>query len=134
MIKRTHSTWTRDEITLLVQNLNEKPEKLVSLFPNRTYFSVLSKKNKIIKKNLGTDSSQIELDLYSKSVTNESIGDINEVLDQALKKIEELMIENGKLNDKVKELTDELDNQKNEIDEIATTSKSRWALIKKVFS
>lgn len=141
MNKKTKLTWTRDEVELLINNLDEEPNKLVRLFPNRSYFSILSKRNKIVRKSKSSDENQIRFD-FSETInaSNESINDINVVLDQALKKVEELMIENAMLKEANKDLEDKLsqvnyefESQKNKVDELANQTKGRWSMIKRVF-
>lgn len=140
--KKTHLTWRRDEIELLVQNINATPNELVKLFPTRSYFSILSKRNKIIRINAGTEhKTQSQLNLCEEiNLPNEAIDDIHEILNQSLVKVEELTIENSKLNSRIKELEKELYNvnnryesQKGKVEALASESKSKWSLIKKVF-
>ena len=140
--KKTHLTWRRDEIELMVQNIDATPNELVKLFPTRSYFSILSKRNKIVRINAGTEhKTQTQLNLNAEiDMPNEAIDDIHEILNQSLVKVEELTIENSKLNTRIKELEDELSNvnnryesQKGKVEALASESKSKWSLIKKVF-
>lgn len=139
--KRTHSTWRRDEVELLIQHLDEKPNELVKLFPTRGYYSILSKRSKLV--NAGQkkpDVNQPMLDFEHIYSNTGEIDDINEILNQSLIKVEELAIENSKLQSRIKELEDELYNvntqyeiQKDKVEALATETKSRWSIIKKVF-
>ena len=61
--KKSHNAWSNNEISLLMDNSNLTPTELVKLFPNRTYFSVLSKKNKILRLNeLAEYNSQTKIE------------------------------------------------------------------------
>ena len=139
--KKTHLTWRRDEIELLVQNIDATPNELVQLFPTRSYFSILSKRNKLVRINAGIEQLQIHLNLCEEIyLPNEAIDDIHEILNQSLVKVEELTIENSKLNTRIKKLEEELSNvndryesQKGKVEALASESKSKWSLIKKVF-
>lgn len=140
--KKTHLTWRRDEVDLLVQNIDATPNELVQLFPTRSYFSILSKRNKIVRINAGTEhKTQVQLNLCEEIyLPNEAIDDIHEILNQSLVKVEELTIENSKLNTQIKKLEEELSNvndryesQKGKVEALASESKSKWSLIKKVF-
>lgn len=139
--KRTHLTWRRDEVELIIQNLDATPNELVALFPTRTYFSVLSKRNKLVRNGAKTpDTNQPTLDFGNIYANTGEIDDINEILNQSLIKVEELAIENSKLQSRIKELEEELysintkyENQKDKVEALATETKSRWSIIKKVF-
>jgi len=139
--KKTHLTWRRDEVELLIQNLDVTPNKLVALFPTRTYFSILSKRNKLVRNGEQTpETNQPRLDFKSIYGNTGEIEDINEILNQSLTKVEELAIENSKLQSRIKELEEELysvntqyETQKGKVEDLASESKSKWSLIKKVF-
>ena len=139
--KKTHLTWRRDEVELSIQNLDATPNELVALFPTRTYFSILSKRNKLVRNGVKTpDTNRPTLDFESIYANTGEIEDINEILNQSLIKVEELAIENSKLQSRIKELEEELSNvndryesQKGKVEALASESKSKWSLIKKVF-
>jgi hypothetical protein len=142
--KKSHNAWSNNEISLLMDNSNLIPTELIKLFPNRTYFSVLSKKNKILRLNeLAEYNSQTKIEFK----INEPIDDINEVLNQSILRVQELTITNNELVNRIKELEDsnaeltdkyetinqQYEKQQNKVETLASETKSRWAIIKKVF-
>jgi chromosome segregation ATPase len=96
--KKTHLRWRRDEVELLIQNLNKTPNELVKLFPTRGYFSILSKRSKLVKDSeKQPDANQPTLDFENAdniSNNENQIEDIREILNQALVKLEEFATKN----------------------------------------
>jgi hypothetical protein len=144
MSKKVLKRWTANDVALLSENLNENPSKLVRLFPTRTYSSILSKKHHILKliaqSKIETTQTKLNFDSIYSQTPNQAIEDIDDILSQSLIKVEELTIENSKLMDKIKKLEEKLskvsnqyESQKGKVEALATESKSKWSLIKKVF-
>ena len=71
---RKRINWSKNELSLLIDSSGLTPTELVKLFPNRTYDSVLSKKNKLINKvklNKVKNESQIEIDFIMENTKHE---------------------------------------------------------------
>jgi hypothetical protein len=63
---RSYVNWSKNELTLLIENSHLEPTDLVKLFPNRSYNSILSKRHKLIKLNEvytnNNNKPQVEMD------------------------------------------------------------------------
>ena len=155
MSKKKLTKWKAEEVALLVQNLDGTADALTRLFPTRSYFSILSKRQKLVQKSLQSNvetpqtSIKFEEPIKKEFIINKTsaIEDINEILTQSLVKVEELTIRNSELvalnkelNEKVVELTEQLNSvneeyskQQDKVEELANKSKNKWSLIKTVF-